>query len=132
MNVSFVRIDDSAGVIEYRCYERGINRETLACGTGALAVAYISKVLERVSGDKITLRPHRCNWYQPEARLWVEASAEGWLLMGNPMPLFSGEFPYLKVLPEYAPEYNESTAAPIFLPNLSALRPTYNEPISVF
>jgi len=48
INVDFVHIPDEENTIEYRCYERGINKETLACGTGALAVSFIARRLDLI------------------------------------------------------------------------------------
>ncbi|MDP1836744.1 MAG: diaminopimelate epimerase [Chlamydiales bacterium] len=38
-NVNFAAIDSQANCIRYRTFERGVEGETLACGTGAVAVA---------------------------------------------------------------------------------------------
>ena len=92
VNVNFARADPNSQTIQYRCYERGIDRETLACGTGALAVAYIVKTLQLLDGDSFTLLPHRCNWYQPDVGLQVESMADGWFLAGSAVALFSGEY----------------------------------------
>lgn len=91
VNVNFARLDPETGRIQHRCYERGVDRETLACGTGAVAVSFVAKHLQRIKRAKIVVIPHRCTWYQPGARLWVQETAEGWLLMGNPLQLFTGQ-----------------------------------------
>ena len=92
INVDFARVADKGNIIQYRCFERGIDRETLACGTGALAVAYIASTLQRLAGTAFTLQPYRCSWHQPEAALQVTASPSGWRLAGNPTLLFKGTF----------------------------------------
>lgn len=92
INVNFARIIDSSGVFEYRCFERGLYRETLSCGTGALAVSSVVKKLNMLSGNPITAWPHRSRWNNPEAHILLEENENGWLLYGNPLMLFEGEF----------------------------------------
>jgi diaminopimelate epimerase len=49
INVNFARIvNKNLGIIDYRTYERGINHETLSCGTGAIAVAHVAKQLKLI------------------------------------------------------------------------------------
>jgi diaminopimelate epimerase len=92
ININFVRTTDVVGTLEYRCYERGINRETLACGTGALAVAYVARKLNVVDGETITIWPHRCRWYDDDAAMSVQETPDGWVLYGRPNMLFEGLF----------------------------------------
>src|SRR5262249_15725749 len=47
-NVNFIT-DHNSRQIEMRTYERGVEDETLACGTGAVASALISGVLGKVA-----------------------------------------------------------------------------------
>ena len=47
-NANFVRVKDSQA-IDIRTYERGVEDETLACGTGSIAAAVVSAVLGKVT-----------------------------------------------------------------------------------
>ena len=113
INVNFARVNSRSQIIQYRCYERGIDRETMACGTGALAVAYIVKALGLLTGDTFTLLPHRCNWYQPQAKLQVRSMTDDWLLMGKPIQLFDGVYAYQEKNAAVLPLMYESTQTPI-------------------
>ncbi|MBC7461726.1 MAG: diaminopimelate epimerase [Thermoleophilia bacterium] len=54
-NVEFWEVDDAdAGVVRMRVWERGVG-ETLACGTGACAVAFAART-DAGLGDRITVR----------------------------------------------------------------------------
>ncbi len=91
VNVNFARRRSHA-VLENRCFERGINRETLACGTGALAVAYVYSQMNRLDLSEIDILPHRCRWHDAEASIRIEQTASGWHLSSNPMLLFDGVY----------------------------------------
>ena len=84
VNVNFVRKQKRSAAIEYRCYERGVYRETLACGTGAVAVAYIVNHFQGYEGNAIKILPHRCRWFKPDALMAVNHSGDGWVLEGQP------------------------------------------------
>jgi len=92
INVNFVQQRQHNRELEYRCFERGIYRETLACGTGALAVAAVSRKLGLISGQKMTIWPHRCRWHQPAAQMVVTEDVDGWTISGAPYPLIEGVF----------------------------------------
>jgi diaminopimelate epimerase len=91
ININFAYLRDSA-TVEYRCYERGINRETLASGTGALAVAYVTQQLFCAATRSFEVIPHRCRWHDPEARIQVEHTPSGWSLRSTPVLLFEGSY----------------------------------------
>jgi diaminopimelate epimerase len=94
INVNFARVLSAPeNIIQYRCYERGINRETLACGTGAIAVSHIATILRLITGhDKITIIPYLCDYYEPNTKISVTVKADGIQLSGKPKTLFAGKF----------------------------------------
>lgn len=93
INVNFVKIvDKKKGIINYRCFERGINRETMACGTGATAVAALCLSLGLISTGTVTLLPYRCRHYRPNAEIRVEKKGDEFILHGYPSLLCMGEF----------------------------------------
>lgn len=92
INVDFVNVIDENGILEYRCFERGIEQETLACGTGALACFSVAGQLGVLKSDNACIRPYRCRWHVPEAEMLVRKKGEDFLLFGNPNFLCRGEF----------------------------------------
>ncbi len=92
ISVNVVRMSSKSNVIEYRCYERGINRETSACGTGALAVSFVARQLGFTDTGKITVLPIRGRWDEPDAQMLIEQVETGWLLHGKPRILVQGDF----------------------------------------
>ena len=92
ISVNVVRRSNTSNVLEYRCFERGINRETSACGTGAMAVAFVAKQLGFTKTGKITVLPIRGRWDEPNAQLLIEQVESGWLLYGKPRILVQGNF----------------------------------------
>lgn len=100
INVNFVHIPVKDHVLEYRCFERGINKETLACGTGALAVSFVARHMNMISAKQITVWPHRSRWYDPEAFILVDQDKNQWSLCGTPVLLLEGKFMMEKFLSE--------------------------------
>ncbi|WP_428033262.1 diaminopimelate epimerase [Amphritea sp.] len=96
INVNLAR-QLSSCIIENRCFERGINRETLACGTGALAVAYIYSQINQLSPETIDILPHRCRWHDNQAQIRICRSDNGWSLASVPVMLFDGVYRLLPV-----------------------------------
>lgn len=61
-NVNFVQVLDHArngserALLEVRTFEKGVEAETLACGTGAMASAVVARLLGHVEGDAIDVK----------------------------------------------------------------------------
>lgn len=91
INVNFARCIAPA-IIDNRCFERGINRETLACGTGSLAVAYIYSRMHNLNISDIEVLPHRCCWHDDQAKIHIEQTADGWQIGSKPVMLFDGVY----------------------------------------
>jgi len=91
INVNFARSIEPA-VIENRCFERGINKETLACGTGALAVAYIYSRMQNLNTSDINVLPHRCRWHDDQAIIRIKQTSDGWQISSNPVMLFDAVY----------------------------------------
>ena len=94
INVNFVDIPDENNALEYRCFERGINKETLACGTGALAAAFVARRLNLFKAKQIIVWPHRSRWYDPEAQILINQDKDRWCLNGSPVLLVEGRFSF--------------------------------------
>lgn len=93
VHLNFARILDTTGLIESRTYERAIDCETLACGSGSVAMAYMAQTLGLVFGERTEFWPHRCRWYRPDASLGVARAETGWVLTGQPRMVCEGVVP---------------------------------------
>lgn len=107
ININFVRYLPQHRSVEYRCFERGIEKETLACGTGALAVAFVMRSIHIINDRVITVWPLRCRCCQPDAEIKVEEMPEGWVLSSRPKYLFSGYY-------HFASAYDQMSAEALF------------------
>lgn len=93
INVNIARIlRNGATVLEYRSFERGINKETLSCGTGAVAAAFIASRLNLVSSNCFDVWPHMARWYERNMRLRVMETEAGWYLNSVPVSVFQGNY----------------------------------------
>lgn len=92
INVNLARVKDpEMAIVEYRCFERGIERETLACGTGAVAVAAAACILGLVQSDAVTVLPALGRSYNADARLYVwRDEGANWYLKGRAHHVFDG------------------------------------------
>lgn len=69
-NANFVTLhDEGVAILDVRTYERGVEAETLACGTGALAAAVSARLLGYVQEDIIEVN-------MPGGQLGVEIISE--------------------------------------------------------
>ena len=80
-NVNFVCIKD--GKIYYRTYERGVEDETLACGTGAVACAVVAaeKGLIRLPADVVTRSGEVLRIYREKENIFLEGLTK-WIYDG--------------------------------------------------
>jgi diaminopimelate epimerase len=93
--VNFARIvENGSTVLEYRTFQRGINKETLSCGTGAVAVAYIARQLNLIPDTPVDLWRHLARWYDRGVRLQVAETTKGWRLNAIPKKIFQGIYQY--------------------------------------
>lgn len=105
INVSFARLRSHDQVVEYRCFERGIFKETLACGTAAVAITAVLCQLGRTDGHELIFWPKRSrgNPFYSNARLQVRRDADGeYWLRGQARKIFeatlrTSEYPILRM-----------------------------------
>jgi hypothetical protein len=87
-------LDDT--MLRYRTWERAINRETMACGSGALACAHVVRTLGLTRGERLDVLPYRCRRQQADAVLSVSVTTvpntgtECLTLPGRPARIYTG------------------------------------------
>mgnify|MGYP000906943007 CR=1 FL=1 len=91
-NVTWVskKGDDAKPIYEVVTFERGVEAETLACGSGALAAF---QALRRYAEENGLAPPRRLDLRFPGGTLQVEESPEGLWLAGPAREVFRGELP---------------------------------------
>ncbi len=92
INVNIVSITDMEGVIEHRCFERGIEKETLACGTGMVAAVSVLHALGRTTCDTLKIHPLKCREYRPGTAVTVEKKGAYFVIHGMPVRICTGVF----------------------------------------
>ncbi len=92
ININVAKVENAEdAIISCRFYERGINKETLACGTGAVAIAETAVGLGMVKKKDITLLPVRERWIHKTATIKTELDDKGnWWLEGKPKLVYEG------------------------------------------
>lgn len=88
VNVDFVQVDRDRARLVVRTYEKGVEAETLACGTGAVAAACVAKEMALLDQNRISVD-------MPGGRLLVtfaEPSAPGVTLEGEAAIVYRGSF----------------------------------------
>lgn len=84
-NLMVGRASETGEVVYVRSFERGILRETLACGTGALACAAVMG-----KGDAIRVVPEMASRYMGSVGYTVIPGKREWYLYGDPEILWEG------------------------------------------
>lgn len=93
INIDFARITGPDS-IEYRCFERGVNRETLSCGTGAVACYAAARNLNLIQSDRVGILPHLCRLFNPESGFTIQKTGNSTCLFGEPQVVCNGDFNY--------------------------------------
>ncbi len=92
INVNIVKITETTRVVEQRCFERGIEKETLACGTGMVASAYTLHALGMIQSDTTFIHPLKCRSYRPETCVCIERRHARYVMYGKPVWICTGMF----------------------------------------
>jgi len=90
INLNFVKLVQDSEIIEHRCFERGIEKETLACGTGMVASAYLLHTLRLIKNKNIRIYPFNCRRHKPGAEIKIDIKDSQYLLYGMPVWICSG------------------------------------------
>uniref|UniRef100_A0AAU2VMG0 Diaminopimelate epimerase n=1 Tax=Streptomyces sp. NBC_00008 TaxID=2903610 RepID=A0AAU2VMG0_9ACTN len=92
IHVNVAQIHD--GCLRFRTWERAIDKETLACGTGALACVHVCAARGLLPEPTTVLWPHHARWHRPDTELRVTRESDGALvLQGAPVRIYAGTVP---------------------------------------
>lgn len=92
INVNITRVVNN--IIDNRCFERGIARETLSCGTGAVASAYVSFALKRITEDNIIVQPKKCWVHNQNLHYRIKRYHGVWIIFGKPDQVCTGTYAF--------------------------------------
>ena len=94
INISIAQVNQTTGYLEMRSFERGLLRETFACGTGAIAVSAIAAHARSFAQDRpMHIAPLLAST-RTLARYVTVHERDGWHLKGDARLLFQGEYWY--------------------------------------
>lgn len=100
INVNFIKWHPSTQTMSHRCFERGIEKETLACGTGIVASAHLLCALNYATADSIEVHPLKCRTHRPGATMWITVDKGRYRLEGSPRNICTGIFNLTDILNE--------------------------------
>ncbi len=91
INVNFSLVMPDRRTIQHRSYERGIHKETLACGTGSVAVAFVSRFVQPALESDITIAPY-LSAKENLPLFGVTNEADQWYLHGMAEFIYEGQY----------------------------------------
>jgi diaminopimelate epimerase len=91
-NANFMQVD-AGGVLRVRTYERGVEAETLACGTGMVACGLVAGLRGRVQAP-VTVMPASGDRLEVDFRATGDGGATRVTLLGPAVHVFRGTLHY--------------------------------------
>jgi diaminopimelate epimerase len=80
--------------VEYRTFERGILKETFACGTGALAIALAAFSLGLIDPREIIVKPFLIRQNNYTQDMCIRKNKDSYFFYGKPDILFQGYYQF--------------------------------------
>ncbi|MCP4021588.1 MAG: hypothetical protein GY729_07085 [Desulfobacteraceae bacterium] len=97
LNITFANImapgNHSKTLLQYRCFERAINKETQSCGTAALACFAVAEALDMIEPENTLVFPHLFNRNRPNSFYSIEKDTQAphlWKITGQPEQISNG------------------------------------------